>query len=116
MTTQEVLLLLGGTIAAQKLLDRTSGDYRVISVLPPRMVVAEIAESELEELRRDPGVRLIVEDAVPKEIFNELTEGEKIFLNGWLLKRVSPEKKRAGDGLSWDTPGFLPPDPPSDSK
>jgi hypothetical protein len=116
MATREVLLLLGDVAAAQKFLDRTrtSEGYRIVSVFPPRMVVAEI--TELEELRRDPGVRLIVEDAAPKEIIDELTEGEKLFLNGWLLKQVSPEKKRAGDRLSWDASGFVPPDPPPGSK
>jgi hypothetical protein len=114
MVTREVLLLLSDMAAAQKMLDRAPEGYRIISVFPPRMAVVEIVEPELEKLRRDPGVRLVVEDAAPEEVFDELTEGEKFFLNGWLLKRTSPEKKRAGDGLAWDTSGFLPPDPPSD--
>ncbi len=112
MATREVLLLLGDTIAAQEFSDRASEDYRIISVFPPRMAVAEVAD--LEKLRRDPGVRLIMEDAVSEEILDELTEGEKLFLNGWLLKQAAPEKNRAGDRLPWDASGFTPPDPPID--
>lgn len=114
MTTREVLLLLGGTTAEWERSDRASGSYRVVGGFPPRMVVAEV--DDLEELRRDPGVRLIVEEAVPEEVLGELTEGEKLFLNGWLLKQASAEKKRPGDRLPWDAPGFTPPDPPAGSK
>ncbi|MGC7096783.1 hypothetical protein ACPZ19_19085 [Amycolatopsis lurida] len=109
-----MLLLLSDVTPAQEF--RTSEALRIVSVFPPRMVVAEIAEPE--ELRRDPGIRLIVEDedSVPEEILAELTESERLFLNGWLITRTSSEKKRAGDRLSWDASGFVPPDPPADSK
>src|SRR5215475_9887529 len=104
MATREVLLLLGDGIAAQEFSDRASESYRIISVFPPRMVVAEVAD--LEEVRRDPAVRLTVEDVVPEDVLDELTEGEKLFLNSWLLKQVSPAKERAGDRQPWDAPGF----------
>ncbi|HEU5473870.1 MAG TPA: hypothetical protein VFV67_24760 [Actinophytocola sp.] len=113
MATREVLLLLSGGIAAQEFSDRASEGFRIISVFPPSMVVAEV--DDLEELQRDPGVRFIVEDSVPEEVLDELTESEQLFLQGWLLKRTAPEKKRAGDRLPWDAPGFVPPDPPADS-
>jgi hypothetical protein len=114
MAAREVLLLLGDIIGTQEFRDRASEGSRIVSVFPPRMVVVEVAE--LEELRQDPAIRLIVEDAVPEEVLDELTDGEKLFLNGWLLKRTSPEKNRVGDRLFWDAPGFTPPDPPSGSK
>lgn len=110
MASREVLLLLGD----RNFFDRASEGYRIISTFPPRMVVVEV--TELDELRRDPDVRLIVEDTAPNEIFGELTEGEKMFMNGWLARQSPPKKKRVGNHLPWDAPGFIPPDPPPDSE
>lgn len=38
-----------------------------------------------------------------------LSLGESLFAKGWLLARKP--KTRTGEGLPWDSPGFLPPDP-----
>ena len=39
-----------------------------------------------------------------------LTEGERLFAEGWLERQSRGPKERKGEGLPWDAPGFQPPD------
>ena len=44
----------------------------------------------------------------PDAVRDELTAAERLFVDGWLLRRAG-KPERPGDGLDWDTPGRLPP-------
>lgn len=109
--TSEVLLVLSDA-AGEQGLDQLSADFRVVSALPPRLVVVKAAESTLVELRRNPVVRFVATDTVGEEILDGLTADERVFATAWELRRRASPKTRLGEGLPWDAPGFLPPDPP----
>ncbi|MDY7088745.1 MAG: hypothetical protein SYR96_27025 [Actinomycetota bacterium] len=59
-----------------------------------------------------PGTRWYT-GAVPPEVLLGLDPAARLFVAAW-RDRQHP-KKRIGDGLSWDAPGFRPPDPPRGS-
>ncbi|MDQ3640035.1 MAG: hypothetical protein M3450_00870, partial [Actinomycetota bacterium] len=93
-------------------LEQVSAHFRVLSALPPRLAVIQAAEPTVAELRRKPDVRFVVTDRVDEQILDDLTADERVFAMGWELRRTAPRKTRLGEGLAWDAPGFLPPDPP----
>ncbi|RJF93497.1 hypothetical protein [Sphingomonas cavernae] len=47
-------------------------------------------------------------DALP----SELTDGERLFIEGWRARASKDPKTRKGEGLPWDAPGYQPPDLP----
>ena len=46
---------------------------------------------------------------IPDEILSSLDQRESIFVEAWRLRLQVPAKKRTGEGLDWDAPGFEPP-------
>jgi hypothetical protein len=46
---------------------------------------------------------------IPDEILSSLDQRESIFVAAWRLRLQVPAKKRTGEGLDWDAPGFKPP-------
>ena len=46
---------------------------------------------------------------IPDEILSSLDQRESIFVAAWRLRMQVPAKKRTGEGLDWDAPGFKPP-------
>ena len=110
---REVLLVLDADEAAAALEDLASR-HRIVGTLPPRVVMAQVDGTALEEMRRDPRIRFVVEDLLPAELIAELTPDEEAFVSAFVLRRTSPPKSRVGEGLPWDAPGFQPPDPPPD--
>ena len=46
---------------------------------------------------------------IPEEVLNSLDERESLFVAAWRSRLLSPPKKRPGEGLDWDAPGFKPP-------
>jgi hypothetical protein len=55
------------------------------------------------------GSHLKPNDPDDSQLVSQLTQTEQMFIDGWLYNRQSREKKRIGEGLKWDTPGFEPP-------
>lgn len=83
----------------------------MLSQLPPRLAVAEMDDGEAEALRRLPGTLEVIsgpEEPLPAS----LSESEELFVRGWQQRQRGGKRERPGEGLSWDAPGFLPPDPP----
>jgi hypothetical protein len=91
---------------------RLRGRYRVLSQLGDRILVLEVDETAASELARDPALSGPFEDEVPADARATLRQDERLFVDGWLQQRAQQDKKRPGDGASWDTPGFQPPDTP----
>ncbi len=78
--------------------------------LPPRLAVVTGDDDDLTALQHLPGVVAVVESSVSASARDELNPTERLFVEAW-LRRQQP-KVRPGEGLPWDAPGFLPPDPP----
>lgn len=75
--------------------------------LPPRLAIVTADEEGLRALERKPEVRAVFTGDVPPEALARLDEPERLFAAGW-NERHRP-KKRRGEGLPWDAPGFDPP-------
>lgn len=43
---------------------------------------------------------------IPDWILSSLDQRESIFVAAWRLRLQMPAKKRTGEGLDWDAPGF----------
>ena len=105
----EALLIVEPALADQVL----GGVTRAVTVtqrLPPRLAVVTGDEDDLAALQQVPGVVAVIEGSVPESARAELDPTERLFVDAW-LKRQQP-KVRPGEGLPWDAPGYLPPDPP----
>jgi hypothetical protein len=85
-------------------------NYRVLHSVSPRVLVIQKPASNLTSPTHLAGVLLATDDDVPEEMLSTLNPTEKQWVQAWLLRKRP--KQRVGDGLSWDAPGFLPPDRP----
>ena len=92
--------LLIRTTKGGEMAEPAGAGIRVLSAYPPRLYVVEC-----EAL---PGGFAAVgrDDEIP----SDLSEGERLFAAGW--QQSKRPKTRRGEGLSWDAPGFEPPDDP----
>jgi hypothetical protein len=82
-------------------------------VFPPWCAIVEVSPAVLDDLRGLSGARVVV-DALPESELASLPEEFRFVASAWNESLRS--KKRVtvrGEGLSWDAPGFLPPDPPA---
>jgi hypothetical protein len=85
--------------------------YRVLSVLPPRLVVVELDDTEMQAVRRLPSTQAII--ARPTEAIPSLLEpNEQLFVEAWQQRQLFQNKQRPGEGQPWDAEGFQPPDFP----
>jgi hypothetical protein len=75
-----------------------------------RVFTANATESALPRLRSMPGVSNIIGGAEQGRNLPQLDDAESLFVEAWLSRR-GQVKQRRGDGLDWDTPPMLPPDP-----
>ena len=85
---------------------------RVVSALPPRLLVVAADEQVAQGLRSLPGVDDVISGKagpLPKS----LNETEQLFVNAWQQGRQLQNKQRPGDGLNWGAEGFSPPDRPN---
>jgi hypothetical protein len=98
----------------QQVLDHHTHPVTVVQQLPPRLVVIEADDAALAELRGHPDVLGIGDPDLPTALVAALTETERLFVDAWVVG--GRPKSRRGDGLSWDAPGFSPPDPPPASE
>lgn len=79
---------------------------------PPRCVIAELDPAALDRIRRGPDVRVVL-DAIPESELGALPEELRLVAAAWNEHfRSKGQVEGRGRGLSWDAPGFLPPDPP----
>ena len=95
-----------------------ASSWPIASTYPPRISIVHAGPDALGAIatasraalarRADGGIDAVGDTTA----FDELDDGARLFVEAW---RSQPPAKpdRPGDGLSWDTPGFKPPDPPS---
>lgn len=111
--SREVLVVIGEQRAAEAFKQLSSG-YSVRQVASPRVVVVDGSVGVLAGLRSIPGVTVVTRGDAPSGLTEGLDEGEALFVAAWLSRsEEGPPKQRPGEGLPWDAPGFLPPDPPA---
>lgn len=80
-----------------------SPGVRLVGSYPPRLLVVESAVAP-------DGFRAVgPQDPIPPD----LSEGERLFAAAWQQSKLP--KSRDAEGLSWDAPGFQPPDDPKSS-
>ena len=53
------------------------------------------------------GVRVFAAPDIPEPVLLGLDEKERLFVGAWRIRFEA--KKRIGEGLNWDHPGFKPP-------
>ena len=106
---REVLVIFRADVTAEARA-QLENQYAVKSWLPPRIAVLANG-GNVEQLRGLPEVEAVVAD--PADTIPEsLAESERIFVGAWQTRQHGGGKSRRGEGLAWDAPGFLPPDPP----
>jgi len=93
---------------ADNALSRLRAVADVTQVLAPRLALIRADRNILTAAARIEGVLEIREDSLPEHL-PDFTPAERLFISAWETRRP---KARPGEGLSWDAPGFLPPDPP----
>jgi hypothetical protein len=110
--TDELLIILKN--AGDEALQYMKTNHRVLHLISPRVMVIQRPEGDHAlNLRDVSNVEATIEpgDEVPVEILQDLNETEALSARAW-THRAKP-KTRPGEGLSWDAPGFVPPDPPT---
>jgi hypothetical protein len=80
-----------------------------------RVFLAAVSDAVLANLRSMAGIARVVTGSEPTQSLPTLDDAESLFVQAWLSK-YGQVKQRRGEGLDWDTPPMLPPDPPPDSK
>lgn len=66
--------------------------------------------AQVARVRQVPGVSLVLVGHESENVLRNLSPTEELFAKAWLMARQP--KQRKGEGLPWDAPGHLPPDPP----
>ena len=105
----EALIILQSSLSA----DERAAIARVAPVrqaISDRVFVAEVAGTGLDDLRATPGIARVVTGGEPVDTLPAMTDTERLFARAWLSSR-GEVKSRRGDGLDWDAPGMVPPDP-----
>ena len=104
----ELLVILEASLADEALA-QLRAVANVTQVLTPRLALVQADPETTARAARIRGVLDVYDDAV-SELPADLTPSERVFVSAWEARRQP--KTRPGEGLSWDAPGFLPPDPP----
>ena len=109
----EALIILQSSLSA----DERAAIARVAPVkqaISDRVFVADVlaagAGKSLDDLRATPGIARVVTGGEPVGTLPEMTDAERLFARAWLSSRGAV-KSRRGEGLDWDTPPMVPPDP-----
>ena len=87
---------------------------RILFSIKPQAAVAALDTAAIETLRERPGVFLVETEAIAgdeAEAFPVELRPVVALWNEHVAQRAR-QAARAGEGLSWDAPGHLPPDPP----
>lgn len=111
MVEMLVVLKVGPDPAGRDVADRVRARFAVVAAMPPRLLVVQLVENELAALQHLDGVEAVAVDPAGLDITPPLSEVETLFTAGWAA-RGEKSGPRAGEGKSWDAPGFIPPGRP----
>lgn len=107
---RELLLILESTLANQALRQLEPAGI-ITQALRPRLVLIQDVPGVQERLTGIAGVAGVYR-SVPSDLPANLTFAERVFISAWEARQRP--KSRPGEGLSWDSPGFVAPDAPSE--
>jgi hypothetical protein len=105
----EALIILKSPLSADERAAITRA-APVRQAISDRVFVAEVDDRGLDDLRAKPGISRVVTGGEALETLPEMTDTERLFARAWLSSR-GEVKSRRGEGLDWDTPPMVPPDP-----
>jgi hypothetical protein len=109
---RELLVMIDPGLGDQAL-HRLRAVASVTQVLPPRLALVGADPEATDRVTGVVGVLGVYDDTLPDRP-PDLTPAEDVFISAWEARRHP--KTRRGEGLPWDAPGFLPPDPPTDRR
>jgi hypothetical protein len=93
------------------------GQLTVVGTVPPRVTVVRTKTHALDELVGNARLAIVrhedgtTESLGDSTVVDELDSGARLFVEAWQAHKPATTD-RPGDGLSWDSPGFTPPDRP----
>jgi hypothetical protein len=91
--------------------DALSAHGHPVQIVSDRVFTLQLAPTaSLADLHAEPDVRW-AGTSPPPDVLEDLDADEHLFVEGWLVRQAG-KPARPGEGLDWDTPGRLPPDPP----
>lgn len=112
---RELLVIITGDRADESF-KQVSANFNVKQAASNRVAVVEGDQSVSAQLKTIPSVTVVPAGDIPSALAEKLDEGESLFVSAWVSRtKEGTSKKRPGEGLSWDAPGFEPPDPPPGS-
>lgn len=107
MSRHEVLVILEPANAGQARREI----LRSAQVLQQASDRVMTVDGDAESVARVHGVVKVLTGSETAEALPGLTPAESLFSKGWLVSKKKHLTRR-GEGLAWDAPGFVPPDPP----
>ena len=96
----------------------SSARLRLVATAPPRVVVFEVDPGLLDDVVAESHRLVIVRNSDgttetygDASVLDELDDSARLFVEAWRAPRGAKTERR-GEGQSWDSPGFEPPDLP----
>ena len=95
-----------------------SARWPLVASVPPRITVHRADPAALDQIAAHARLALLrdgerTERRGDPEVLDQLEPAERLFVEAWTAAG-GPKPGRPGEGRSWDSPGFQPPDrPPS---
>lgn len=112
---KEFLIIFDPTPNDQ-LFQQVSSQYEAAQSLPPRILVSLLDPDQASGIAMLPGVASVCEGSVPPDVMQKLTPGETLFTAAWTERQRAAPMERPAEGLTWDAPGFEPPDAPKEDQ
>lgn len=110
---KEFLVILDPS-EGEEIYQRLRSRYEVAQSLPPHIVIQRLDADEIKRVETSPGVQAVCEGSPPADVLETLSPSEVLFVTAWVERQRSAHKKRRGEGLAWDAPGYQPPDAPQE--
>lgn len=108
MMTKDVLIIISDSASEEA--KQLASTLAVRQEITPRVRIVSLDAAQASALMKYPGIYLLEGQQLPPEAQPMLSEAERLFVDGWLARVPESEKERAGEGLKWNDPNFLPPD------
>jgi len=113
---RETLILLSAEAADVQTIVRTVEDLdgRVLLSFPPCAVVALLPPERIDALRTNPAIQLVSTEEIAVETMAAVPEATRMAVAAWNehLARRNERAESSFEGMSWDAPHHLAPDPP----
>ena len=116
---QEAFIQLKGTTITEveraiEIIESVSG--QVLHTYPPSAMVAAIPPNKIGELLSNPEIESVDTDEISAQRLNNSNHEIRLAISVWnehiRAKRRTQSQNNSSEGLSWDDPNRLPPDPP----